>query len=309
MSEDLKAQHEQYIAGLREAGDPITQYLTPCCNKIVDCRAGVSGEIWDTLVTCPHCGGLHIRVTAPDAVVGVIPGRSRAYYVVETRYAGTKRDTKHLNANKVEVWTVPAVTNSSKEVRLSGWCGTTNDWAIYAHGEFNSLEAATLKAQNLGPYRDLREGEGIDPMDDHVVYQIWSGEYRALDESDSWPYIGEEVKNSIKADTTDEQIAAFLDEMGAEANAAGYSLADMTQIVQAHRNDLAEDKIASDGPLSDLEQQLCGYVSAKRGESLSDLMSSAGATAEEWAVLRNLVARRMTPEEIQEIDQHFQEDA
>jgi hypothetical protein len=30
----------------------------------------------------------------------------------------------------------------SREIRTSGWLGTTNDWAKYAHGEFNTIEEA-----------------------------------------------------------------------------------------------------------------------------------------------------------------------
>jgi hypothetical protein len=77
MDEKLKQEHEQYIALLRAAGDPITTYQTPCCGKAVECRAGVSGEVWDTLTTCVHCGALHVRVTGPDGVTGVVPSERK----------------------------------------------------------------------------------------------------------------------------------------------------------------------------------------------------------------------------------------
>jgi len=73
MDETLQQQHERYISGLRAAGDPITTYQTPCCSKALECRAGVSGEVWDTLTTCVHCGALHVRITTAEGATGVIP--------------------------------------------------------------------------------------------------------------------------------------------------------------------------------------------------------------------------------------------
>jgi hypothetical protein len=63
------------------------------------------------------------------------------YYIVSENYVGPNVD-QNLNSHCVRITTTPPRTNMSREIRTSGWLGTTNDWAKYAHGEFNTIEEA-----------------------------------------------------------------------------------------------------------------------------------------------------------------------
>src|SRR5256885_2081753 len=65
------------------------------------------------------------------------------YYVIESKYVGPNQDqSQYCDVDTIGIFTAPGKTNSSREVRLEGWLGTTNDWSEYAHGEYESVEAA-----------------------------------------------------------------------------------------------------------------------------------------------------------------------
>lgn len=66
-----------------------------------------------------------------------------------TKYYVVNRENVSPNAlrSAEEFWTVviqtePERTNSSHQIRIEGWCGTTNDMSVTAHGEFDSFEEA-----------------------------------------------------------------------------------------------------------------------------------------------------------------------
>jgi Zn finger protein HypA/HybF involved in hydrogenase expression len=60
----LKQDYEDYFARLRQRGEPITEYRCPDCDQPIMTRAAPYGEVWDTLATCPHCEGLHMKITS-----------------------------------------------------------------------------------------------------------------------------------------------------------------------------------------------------------------------------------------------------
>jgi hypothetical protein len=71
------------------------------------------------------------------------------YYVIEvTDTAFNPQDAELFStqsrpfAKIVEISTIPAIYNSSKEECLQGWCGTTQGLCVDAHGVFETLEAA-----------------------------------------------------------------------------------------------------------------------------------------------------------------------
>ncbi len=144
------------------------------------------------------------------------------YYVIETNYAGPDpRSFEHIDAQKFEVCTKPARTNMSEEVRTEGWCGTSNDWAVYAHGEYETQEAAEdwiqtrLAAQGWRQDEDAdvpTEAEQWEDEEAGVVARYRPGRYAPMTEEQTHDFIADAASNVIDADTTDERIAEIVAE-------------------------------------------------------------------------------------------------
>lgn len=165
------------------------------------------------------------------------------YYVIETNYAGPNHD-QHADADIIEISTAPAITNSSHEVRIEGWCGTTNDWAVYAHGEYASAEEARAAiAEKFGDVRDSDpNGERFESRDEDVVETYKPGKYAMMSsqETADWSYEG--IQADIEANTTDERIAELVTEYEAEANSCGYTLdSDLDTFMQKRRQELRDE--------------------------------------------------------------------
>ena len=79
------------------------------------------------------------------------------YYIIETNYAGANKNRdQYVDLDRIEIRTAPAKTNMSHQVRIEGWCGTTNDWAVYAHGEYATIaEARAAIAETFGKVREF----------------------------------------------------------------------------------------------------------------------------------------------------------
>ena len=82
------------------------------------------------------------------------------YYIISTEDVGPNAKP---NNKKIEIRTEPGTTNQGGEIKLSGWLGTTNDYAKYAYGEYNSLkEACSFIAKEYPEY-----DENIDLNDEY----------------------------------------------------------------------------------------------------------------------------------------------
>ncbi len=79
------------------------------------------------------------------------------FYVVETNYVDNE------NGDKVEIRTSPARTNFSHEVRIIGFCGATNNRAVYAHGEYATIDDARAVVLSLF---DVIEDDGDEDEDE-----------------------------------------------------------------------------------------------------------------------------------------------
>ena len=127
------------------------------------------------------------------------------YYVIETNYAGPNHD-QHADADIIEISTAPAITNSSHEVRIEGWCGTTNDWAVYAHGEYASAEEARAAiAEKFGDVRDS------DPNGERFEEQRMLAISRLLNSERGMAYqVCKKVTEGIDLPTTERKVAELL---------------------------------------------------------------------------------------------------
>lgn len=63
----LKEWYVTHVARLRAENKPILTYVCPCCAENIDVQRPNAGEIWDSMNICPHCDGMHFRISYGDA--------------------------------------------------------------------------------------------------------------------------------------------------------------------------------------------------------------------------------------------------
>lgn len=92
------------------------------------------------------------------------------YYIIETIYVGPNQNQdEYVDADRIEISTSPATANMSHEKRTEGWCGTTNDWSVYAHGEYATIEEARAAiTEKFGEVRES-DGDSFESDDEDVV--------------------------------------------------------------------------------------------------------------------------------------------
>lgn len=101
----------------------------------------------------------------------------RKFYVIETNYVDRE------NGDKVEIRTSPARTNFSHEERINGFCGATNNKAVYAHGEYSTLEAA--RAAVLSLFEVITDDDEDENDDEELVETYFLKGEDEDDESES----------------------------------------------------------------------------------------------------------------------------
>jgi hypothetical protein len=167
------------------------------------------------------------------------------YYIIETNYVGPNQaQDQYVDADKIEITTSPAITNSSHEERIDGWCGTTNDWAVYAHGEYASIEEARAAiTEKFGEVRDSHtDGNSFESDDDDVVETYKPGKYAPISSQATADWAYESIQLDIEAETTDARIAELVAEYEAEANGYGYTLdSDLENFMQERRQELRDE--------------------------------------------------------------------
>lgn len=165
------------------------------------------------------------------------------YYLIERNYVGPNPYApQFVDADELYITTIPARTNSSNKIRTEGWCGTTNDWAIYAHGEYETIEKAREAiAEKFGETR-IQEPWEYDEFE-NVVERYKRGKYipMSAEETADWAYDG--IQADITADTTDEEIDALVSEYEINARASGYMLdSDLDDIMKERRQELRDKR-------------------------------------------------------------------
>lgn len=63
----LKEWYAAHIVRLRAEGKPLLTYACPCCDEAIDIQRPGVGEIWDSMIICPHCDDMHFRISYGDA--------------------------------------------------------------------------------------------------------------------------------------------------------------------------------------------------------------------------------------------------
>lgn len=167
------------------------------------------------------------------------------YYIVETSYVGPNRSQSDcVDLDKIEIRTSPTTGNMSREECTEGWCGTTNDWAVYAHGEYATIEEARAAiAEKFGEVRDSdAEGCPFEADDKDVVETYRPGKYAPMSSQATADWAHEIIRSEIRADTTDERIRELVEDCESEANSIGYTLhSDLESLMRRHRQDLRDE--------------------------------------------------------------------
>ena len=137
------------------------------------------------------------------------------YYVTEHCYEGPNPD-ENLDADYFAVSTIPALTNMSHEVRTEGWCGTTGDWAVYAHGEFKSEEEAVESIKAM--FDGVREVEDDDRLVDDCVAMFKPGQYEPISPETLMEWMDAYTVAKLEAAKTQAELEAFLTALEGELN-------------------------------------------------------------------------------------------
>ena len=167
------------------------------------------------------------------------------YYIIETKYVGPNRaQDQYVDVDKIEISTSPAITNGNHQPLTEGWCGTTDDWAVYAHGEYATIaEARAAISEMFGEVRDSdANGDSFDSDGEDVVETYKPGRYAPMSRqaTAAWAYEG--IQSEIEADTTDDRIAELVAEYEAEANCTGYTLdSDLEDFMRERRQELRDE--------------------------------------------------------------------
>lgn len=134
---------------------------------------------------------------------------------------------------------MPAITNGSGEERIHGWCGTTDDWAVVAHGEYASLEAARAAITEI--FGEVREYDQSDEDEEDIVETYKPGKFVEMSSQATADWAYDLIQEDIKADTTDERIAELVAGYEEEANHEGGSLhSDLEDFMRDYRQQLRD---------------------------------------------------------------------
>ena len=162
------------------------------------------------------------------------------YYLISTNYVGPyKNESAYVDADRIEISDSPARKNFSREECIEGDCGTTNNFTVYAHGEYSTIEEC--RAAIAEKFGDVREVEGDNTGD--MVETYAPGRYTPLtpEETEDW-WASEGVVPDINAETPDAVIEELLTEYEYVANKEGYALhSSMADIMRARRQVLRDE--------------------------------------------------------------------
>lgn len=167
------------------------------------------------------------------------------FYIVETIYAGPNpNDSQYVDADTIKITSTPARGNMSGEIVTKGWCGTTNDWAVYAHGEYASLESAqSAVAEIFGETRYCDPGYNEFESDDPDVVEVYKpGKYAPMSSQETADWSYECIESDIQADTSDDQISELIKEYEAEVNSYGNTLdSDIEEFMKKARQEKRDE--------------------------------------------------------------------
>ena len=127
-------------------------------------------------------------------------------------------------------------------MRTDGWCGTTNDWAVRAHGQYASIEDAWAAIEEtFGDVRATRTDD-VNWMFKkfHIVENYKIGEYEPMTSQETADWANDAIEQDIQAETTDERIAELVADYEEDANSQGYTLRNLEGLMKERRQELRD---------------------------------------------------------------------
>lgn len=168
------------------------------------------------------------------------------YYIIETNYVGVNQD-QHIDDDTVEISTAPAIYNSSLEICLDGWCGTTSDYAIYAHGDYPTIDAAREAVGAI--FGDVRERNSagdyyIDQNSDRDIVAIYrKGRYEPMSREHTGNWLYDSMTSDITVETSYDEIKTLLADYKSAATDEGCTLhPDAEEMMLEYRQQLIDDQ-------------------------------------------------------------------
>jgi len=162
------------------------------------------------------------------------------FYVIAIEYEGpNSEDDRFIDADRICIRSEPARTNMSGEVRVDGWCGTTNDWSITAYGEYETIDEAERAVTDIfGETRDFTSDEARQW---NAICVYARGAFRPLNKTDAFDYFYAAMEGDVTTTTSDEEIDVLAREYESLANDDGYTLdGNGSEIIEEFRDWLIE---------------------------------------------------------------------
>lgn len=189
------------------------------------------------------------------------------FYVISRQYVGPNPSSDDfVDASTVEIWTVPATTNKSGEVRLFGWCGTTGDWSTNAHGGFATVALAEAAiSEEFGEVRSTDEnGVPFAVKDETMLAVFKKGKYKPLSDMETGDWLsGELHQDAIPFILTKDAQESLAMAMEACAQSEGLTLHSATvdaAIEQLHREIVETQAEEAASVLSDNVEKLMDHI-------------------------------------------------
>jgi hypothetical protein len=183
---------------------------------------------------------------------------TKTYHVVETHDINTPEETRTYT-----IRTTCPTTNMSGEELDNGWLGTTNDIWRYAHGAFDTIEAARALIQEKMPGAEQLGND--DPESDD---EIWGHDPESLWLAADWLGNSTDDEIGLHAGMTATEVDALATEI--EAEAAEHDSIIITDSVesflQRRLDDMPRPVGNSRGPLpaaSRVQQKTFGFYVSK----------------------------------------------
>ena len=149
------------------------------------------------------------------------------YYVYEFKYIGPNKDTpQNIDADRIEITTLPHENLTGTGLCIEGCCWTRNDWALYAHGQYETIrEARSAIKAKFGAVRGTDEfGDKFEPEFDFQVAIFKPGRYMPMCTEKIWERLYYLVHDDMDKDTDKAKIKELAKEYEELVNVFGCTL-------------------------------------------------------------------------------------
>ena len=172
-------------------------------------------------------------------------GDRKMFYIVEINYTGANPDDwQYINADEIQICCTPAFNNGNGEICIDGWCGTTNDWAVYAHGEYDTLEEARENLfKKFGIVRNCDFNGNAFESDDPDVIEIYkTGKYPTMTDEETASWLYESINEDVIIGMSNEKIIELAENYEICANSEGYFLSsNVLDLIDERIHELKEE--------------------------------------------------------------------